>query len=334
MVDGAFPPRVPPGERMTRPVLRTLPAGTFDRIAGGRGLGTPSSPAARPSSRRGRTFLEDVREFVRARRELSNGRRIVPGRPGDERREGASRRGRRPGGREARSWPGRPRKFLIATLQETGSRRGSGSTSGKGTARRSRDAARSRIRTAKAPSAEDGSLDRGQPPGGGSCANATTNCSNGGFRSAERVKHPKIVQSEPRPAEPSAWPGGLNYIPTEGLGGRRGGDGNIRVRARGPSGGSCRASPGAGDGARQGGSRTPLDVGFGRQRLPSPRSGSSGSPSDATIGRRNGIALHGKERGIQKLCSGARGRRSREATGAEGGVCTILALRGFAEEWR
>ncbi|EJK56656.1 hypothetical protein THAOC_23416 [Thalassiosira oceanica] len=32
---------------------------------------------------------------------------------------------------------------------------------------------------------------------------------------------------------------------------------------------------------------------------------------------------------IQKLCSGARGRRSRKATGAEGGGCTIFALRGF-----
>ncbi|EJK53700.1 hypothetical protein THAOC_26805, partial [Thalassiosira oceanica] len=44
--------------------------------------------------------------------------------------------------------------------------------------------------------------------------------------------------------------------------------------------------------------------------------------------RRESSMKRRREVDEQKLCSGARSRRSRQATGAEGGACTIFALRG------
>ncbi|EJK68623.1 hypothetical protein THAOC_10177, partial [Thalassiosira oceanica] len=43
-----------------------------------------------------------------------------------------------------------------------------------------------------------------------------------------------------------------------------------------------------------------------------------------------GMGLHSTGRGIQKLCSQSPRPRNHEATGAEGGACTMFALRGFA----
>ncbi|EJK45304.1 hypothetical protein THAOC_36084, partial [Thalassiosira oceanica] len=55
------------------------------------------------------------------------------------------------------------------------------------------------------------------------------------------------------------------------------------------------------------------------------------APSDATISSRDKITQCWRERSIQypKIVHGARGRRSRQATGAEGGGCTFFALRGL-----
>ncbi|EJK64954.1 hypothetical protein THAOC_14252, partial [Thalassiosira oceanica] len=102
--------------RMTRPVLRTPPRGR-STAARREGLWDPSSP---PRARRldAEDFLKVVREFVRARQELSNGRHIVPGGPATT-EGGRVAAGRRPGGREARSSRA-PWQILDRNSQETG----------------------------------------------------------------------------------------------------------------------------------------------------------------------------------------------------------------------